>query len=81
MVVEEIYWFGGFGDRSYIGWISAEEWRGVTEEEVADARLVGEEGWDGEGERIVKNIMNEGKSCGPKCRREKAFQNKASKWR
>lgn len=46
LVVEEIYWIGGFGDRAYIGWIPVDEWRGVTEEEVESARLVGEEGWE-----------------------------------
>lgn len=43
LVVEEVYWFGGFGDRAYIGWIPVEEWRGVTTEEVERCRLVGEE--------------------------------------
>ena len=42
LVVEEIYWIGGFGDRAYIGWIPVEEWRGVTDQEVEDCRLVGE---------------------------------------
>ena len=42
LVVDEIYWIGGFGDRAYIGWIPVEEWKGVTEEEVDDCRLVGE---------------------------------------
>ena len=46
LVVEEIYWIGGFGDRAYIGWIPVTEWRGVTEHEVRNARLVGEKGWD-----------------------------------
>ncbi|KAI4215572.1 MAG: hypothetical protein LQ351_002041 [Letrouitia transgressa] len=45
LVVEEVYWFGGFGDRAYIGWIPVEEWRGVTQEEVAQARLRGEHGF------------------------------------
>lgn len=45
LVVEEIYWIGGFGDRAYIGWIPADEWRGVTEHQVRNARLVGEKGW------------------------------------
>lgn len=43
LIVEEVYWIGGFGDRAYIGWIPVEEWRGVTEREVQDCRLVGEE--------------------------------------
>ncbi|KAL8655338.1 MAG: hypothetical protein Q9210_000934 [Variospora velana] len=45
LVVEQIYWIGGFGDRAYIGWIPVEEWRGVTREEVEAARLVGEHGY------------------------------------
>ena len=45
LVVNDIYWVGGFGDRAYIGWIPVTEWGGVTTEEVKDARLVGEEGW------------------------------------
>ncbi|MCJ1417856.1 hypothetical protein MMC32_004201, partial [Xylographa parallela] len=49
LVVEEVYWIGGFGDRAYIGWIPVGEWRGVTEGEVEGARLVGERGWE-EGE-------------------------------
>ncbi|MCJ1404401.1 hypothetical protein MMC11_007626 [Xylographa trunciseda] len=47
LVVEQVYWIGGFGDRAYIGWIPVGEWRGVTEEEVRGARLVGEKGWEG----------------------------------
>lgn len=45
LVVERIYWIGGFGDRAYIGWIPKEVYRAVTEAEVERARLVGEEGW------------------------------------
>lgn len=26
LVVEQIYWVGGFGDRAYIGWIPVEQW-------------------------------------------------------
>lgn len=47
LIVENVYWIGGFGDRAYIGWIPVTEWRAVTEQEVKDARLVGEQGWDG----------------------------------
>lgn len=47
LVVEEVYWIGGFGDRAYIGWIPRKEWEGVTQEEVEKARLVGEEGYEG----------------------------------
>lgn len=46
LVVSDVYWIGGFGDRAYIGWISAEVWTAVTEEEVGRARLVGEEGYE-----------------------------------
>ncbi|KAF3942447.1 hypothetical protein ABW19_dt0209041 [Dactylella cylindrospora] len=42
LVVEGVYWVGGFGDRAYIGWISEEEWSGVTEAEIDAARLPGE---------------------------------------
>jgi len=45
LVVQGVYWIGGFGDRAYIGWIPAQEWRDVTEEEIREARLVGEEGY------------------------------------
>ncbi|KAL8832066.1 MAG: hypothetical protein Q9170_005033 [Blastenia crenularia] len=45
LVVEQVYWIGGFGDRAYIGWIPVEEWRAVTQEEVENARLVGEQGY------------------------------------
>lgn len=42
LVVEEVYWIGGFGDRAYIGWIPIEEWQGVTEEEIQGVKLPGE---------------------------------------
>ncbi|KAJ7609831.1 pyridoxamine 5'-phosphate oxidase-domain-containing protein [Roridomyces roridus] len=48
LVVQEVYWVGGFGDRAYIGWIPADEWRSVTEDEIAGCVLPGEErrtGW------------------------------------
>lgn len=45
LVVKDIYWIGGFGDRAYIGWIPVDEWQRVTPEEVSRVRLVGEEGW------------------------------------
>ena len=41
-VVREVYWFGGYGDRAYIGWISGEEWNAVTREEWEAVRLPGE---------------------------------------
>ena len=43
LVVEYVYWFGGFGDRAYIGWIPVEEWRNVTAKEIDHIRLPGEE--------------------------------------
>ncbi|MGI4850430.1 MAG: hypothetical protein ACRYGR_00575, partial [Janthinobacterium lividum] len=43
-VPEAFYWFGGFGDRARIQWISMEEWRSITIEEVEKMRLPGEEG-------------------------------------
>lgn len=42
MIVQEVYWIGGFGDRNYIGWIPVEEWRKVTKEEYEGIRLPGE---------------------------------------
>lgn len=42
LVVQEIYWIGGFGDRAYIGWIPVEEWQNVTKKEVESIRLPGE---------------------------------------
>jgi hypothetical protein len=42
LVVQDIYWVGGFGDRNYIGWIPVEEWRNVTKEEYEGIRLPGE---------------------------------------
>lgn len=44
MIVQRVYWVGGFGDRSYIGWIPVDEWRSVTREEMEKARLPGEGG-------------------------------------
>lgn len=45
LVVEEVYWIGGFGDRAYIGWIPIEVYRAVTAKEMNKVRLVGEKGW------------------------------------
>lgn len=46
LVVTQVYWIGGFGDRAYIGWIPVEEWANVTEEEWRGIKLPGEEkGW------------------------------------
>jgi hypothetical protein len=49
LVVQEVYWIGGFGDRAYIGWIPAETWKNVTQDEIKEIRLPGEkkEGWAG----------------------------------
>ena len=80
LVVEEFYWFGGFGDRAYIGWIPIEEWRGVTEEEVANARLVGEEDCTMQEDKYILQGNSEPEQCGPKCKREKAFQAKGPGW-
>ncbi|KAI1178891.1 pyridoxamine 5'-phosphate oxidase-domain-containing protein [Nemania sp. FL0916] len=47
LVVEQVYWVGGFGDRAYIGWIPVDEWRRVSVDEWKEAKLPGEkEGWD-----------------------------------
>lgn len=46
LVVQEVYFFGGFGDRARIGWIPIQEWRRVTQEEVERYRLVGEGGYE-----------------------------------
>lgn len=42
LVVDEVYWIGGFGDRAYIGWIPTKEWYSVTAEEIEAIRLPGE---------------------------------------
>ena len=42
LVVREVYFFGGFGDRARISWVPIEMWRGISEEEVEEYRLVGE---------------------------------------
>jgi hypothetical protein len=42
LVVQDVYWIGGFGDRNYIGWIPVEEWKNVTKEEYEGIRLPGE---------------------------------------
>ncbi|KAK0110124.1 hypothetical protein ONS95_002777 [Cadophora gregata] len=56
LVVQEVYWIGGFGDRNYIGWIPVEEWRGVKRGEWEGVRLPGERenGKDVEGEGWMK---------------------------
>ncbi|KAF2717018.1 hypothetical protein K431DRAFT_288893 [Polychaeton citri CBS 116435] len=49
LVVDHVYWFGGFGDRARIGWLPIEDWRSITLEEIENIRLPGEkkkaDGW------------------------------------
>lgn len=46
LVVDQVYWIGGFGDRAYIGWIPVDDWQSVTRAEIDDCRLPGEKsGW------------------------------------
>ena len=42
LVVEEVYFFGGFGDRARIAWLPIDDWRGTPQHEVDEYRLVGE---------------------------------------
>ncbi|THV75961.1 hypothetical protein D6C92_01418 [Aureobasidium pullulans] len=42
LVVDDVYWIGGFGDRAYIGWIPLETWHNVTQKEIDACRLPGE---------------------------------------
>jgi hypothetical protein len=42
LVVDSIYWFGGFGDRAYIGWIDINDWRNIKQSEWESIRLPGE---------------------------------------
>ncbi|KAF2859696.1 hypothetical protein K470DRAFT_258703 [Piedraia hortae CBS 480.64] len=42
-VVEQVYWFGGFGDRARILWLPMDVWRNVTMQEIEKVRLPGEE--------------------------------------
>lgn len=42
LVVREIYWIGGFGDRNFIGWFDPDEWKNVTVDEWMNVRLPGE---------------------------------------
>ena len=58
LVVRDVYWIGGFGDRAYIGWIPAGEWERVGDDEVARARLVGEEGHV-RGARVMEQQVSE----------------------
>ncbi|KAK9774614.1 putative Pyridoxamine 5'-phosphate oxidase-domain-containing protein [Seiridium cardinale] len=46
LVVQQIYWIGGFGDRAYIGWLNPEDWKNITREEYESVKLPGEKkGW------------------------------------
>ncbi|TGJ80310.1 hypothetical protein E0Z10_g8451 [Xylaria hypoxylon] len=46
LVVQQVYWVGGFGDRAYIGWIPVDKWNSVTREEWESVSLPGEKkGW------------------------------------
>ncbi|KAL7947924.1 pyridoxamine 5'-phosphate oxidase domain-containing protein [Trichoderma barbatum] len=46
LVVTQVYWIGGFGDRAYIGWIPIDEWKKVTKQEWQSIQLPGEKkGW------------------------------------
>ncbi|KAI1349714.1 pyridoxamine 5'-phosphate oxidase-domain-containing protein [Xylaria sp. FL0043] len=46
LVVQQVYWVGGFGDRAFIGWIPVEEWKNVTRAEWESVSLPGEKkGW------------------------------------
>lgn len=42
MMVQEVYWIGGFGDRAFIGWFDVKEWEGVEDREWKGVRLPGE---------------------------------------
>lgn len=42
MIVREVYWIGGFGDRNYIGWFDPEEWRDIRRKDWEEVRLPGE---------------------------------------
>jgi hypothetical protein len=42
MIVQEVYWIGGFGDRNYIGWFDPEEWRNIRRKDWEEVRLPGE---------------------------------------
>lgn len=43
LIVREVYWLGGFGNQAYIGFIPLETYQGVTEKEIEEIRLPGEE--------------------------------------
>ncbi|KAI1852025.1 hypothetical protein JX265_008170 [Neoarthrinium moseri] len=46
LVVQQIYWIGGFGDRAYIGWLDPADWKNITREDWENVKLPGEKkGW------------------------------------
>lgn len=42
LVVRQVFWVGGFGDRAYIGWIPLPDWQGVTLHDIGRVKLPGE---------------------------------------
>jgi hypothetical protein len=42
MVVQEVYWIGGFGDRNFIGWFDPQEWKDIRRKDWEEVRLPGE---------------------------------------
>jgi hypothetical protein len=42
LIVQEVYWIGGFGDRNYIGWFDPKEWRDIRRKDLEEVRLPGE---------------------------------------
>lgn len=42
LVVDHVYWFGGFGDRARIGWLPTEVFKNFTMEEIIKTKLPGE---------------------------------------
>jgi hypothetical protein len=42
LIVQEVYWIGGFGDRNFIGWFDVKEWRDVRKEDWEKVKLPGE---------------------------------------
>ncbi|KAK7917177.1 hypothetical protein PG985_010785 [Apiospora marii] len=47
LVVQQVYWIGGFGDRAYIGWLPVSDWKNITRKEIEGIKMPGEKkGWD-----------------------------------
>ncbi|KJX97782.1 hypothetical protein TI39_contig459g00028 [Zymoseptoria brevis] len=42
LVVDHVYWLGGFGDRARIGWLPMDMWSNLTMAEIMEAKLPGE---------------------------------------